>query len=307
VEGEGVGFDKSEGNPYWGWIAEYGGDWYQGAVKTGIGTSIPLLSRARMNVDVDGGSRSTRGDGCEESDLCEQVGGFGQDLCPGDGAGGGLLGRSSRCGRRVSVDDTDVCRWNQVHRIGCPVHSCHPRVSRSVVRVPTILLSLTSASPTCRQMREGLAIPVLTNARHVTFLLRPQGIEVQAGGRRRRRRERRSVRYLPGGRRKLRLRPRERGECALSLRFCRILIADCLPLSPPSTFVRPTPLPRRPYTHAQFRPVSHRSTPELPRRPVQTSTNGPPRRLRTRMSHTRRSRPLQTRQGSGRSHEQVAP
>lgn len=130
VEGEGVGFDKSEGNPYWGWIAEYGGDWYQGAVKTGIGTSIPLLSRARMDVDVDGGSSSTRGDGCEESDLCEQVGGIGQDLCPGDRAGGGLLGRSSRCGRRVSVDDTHVCRWNQVHRIGCPVHSCHPRVSR---------------------------------------------------------------------------------------------------------------------------------------------------------------------------------
>ncbi|KAI5478580.1 hypothetical protein MNV49_004839 [Pseudohyphozyma bogoriensis] len=30
------GVDKSGGNPYWSWIAEYGGDWYQGAVKTGI-------------------------------------------------------------------------------------------------------------------------------------------------------------------------------------------------------------------------------------------------------------------------------
>ncbi|BGP34640.1 trifunctional hydroxymethylpyrimidine kinase/phosphomethylpyrimidine kinase/thiaminase [Rhodotorula toruloides] len=31
----GVNRDEST-NPYWGWIAEYGGDWYQGAVKTGI-------------------------------------------------------------------------------------------------------------------------------------------------------------------------------------------------------------------------------------------------------------------------------
>lgn len=42
---EGVNRDEAT-NPYWGWIAEYGGDWYQGAVKTGIGASIatPLLS-----------------------------------------------------------------------------------------------------------------------------------------------------------------------------------------------------------------------------------------------------------------------
>ncbi|ORY77615.1 Phosphomethylpyrimidine kinase-domain-containing protein [Leucosporidium creatinivorum] len=31
------GVDRNEEtNPYWGWIKEYGGDWYQGAVKTGI-------------------------------------------------------------------------------------------------------------------------------------------------------------------------------------------------------------------------------------------------------------------------------
>ncbi|KAM0747349.1 hypothetical protein T439DRAFT_350145 [Meredithblackwellia eburnea MCA 4105] len=30
------GVDRSEKNPYWGWIKEYGSDWYQGAVKTGI-------------------------------------------------------------------------------------------------------------------------------------------------------------------------------------------------------------------------------------------------------------------------------
>ena len=29
--------DRSDANPYWGWIKEYGGDWYQGAVKTGTG------------------------------------------------------------------------------------------------------------------------------------------------------------------------------------------------------------------------------------------------------------------------------
>ena len=33
---EGVERDETK-NKYWGWIAEYGGDWYQGAVKTGIG------------------------------------------------------------------------------------------------------------------------------------------------------------------------------------------------------------------------------------------------------------------------------
>ncbi|BGP26965.1 trifunctional hydroxymethylpyrimidine kinase/phosphomethylpyrimidine kinase/thiaminase [Rhodotorula toruloides] len=31
----GVNRDETT-NPYWGWIAEYGGDWYQGAVQTGI-------------------------------------------------------------------------------------------------------------------------------------------------------------------------------------------------------------------------------------------------------------------------------
>ncbi|KAL8292310.1 hypothetical protein RQP46_001776 [Phenoliferia psychrophenolica] len=29
------GVDKTESNPYWGWVKEYGGDWFQGAVKTG--------------------------------------------------------------------------------------------------------------------------------------------------------------------------------------------------------------------------------------------------------------------------------
>ena len=33
------GVDRTEQNPYWGWIKEYGGDWYQGAVKTGMGES----------------------------------------------------------------------------------------------------------------------------------------------------------------------------------------------------------------------------------------------------------------------------
>ncbi|GAA6002993.1 uncharacterized protein JCM10292_000286 [Rhodotorula paludigena] len=32
----GVEVDSSDKNPYWGWIQEYGGDWYQGAVRKGI-------------------------------------------------------------------------------------------------------------------------------------------------------------------------------------------------------------------------------------------------------------------------------
>lgn len=29
--------ERDEGkNPYWGWIKEYGGEWYQGAVETGV-------------------------------------------------------------------------------------------------------------------------------------------------------------------------------------------------------------------------------------------------------------------------------
>lgn len=32
---DGVERDE-EKNPYWGWIAEYGSDWYQGAVQKGI-------------------------------------------------------------------------------------------------------------------------------------------------------------------------------------------------------------------------------------------------------------------------------
>lgn len=36
---EGVDKDESS-NPYWGWIKEYSGDWYQGAVKTGTGGSL---------------------------------------------------------------------------------------------------------------------------------------------------------------------------------------------------------------------------------------------------------------------------
>jgi len=36
---EGVERDEAK-NKFWGWIAEYGGDWYQGAVKTGIGTFL---------------------------------------------------------------------------------------------------------------------------------------------------------------------------------------------------------------------------------------------------------------------------
>jgi hydroxymethylpyrimidine/phosphomethylpyrimidine kinase / thiaminase len=40
------GVDRNEEtNPYWGWIKEYGGDWYQGAVQTGIGEP-PSLARA---------------------------------------------------------------------------------------------------------------------------------------------------------------------------------------------------------------------------------------------------------------------
>lgn len=29
-------------NPYWGWIREYGGEWYQGCVKSGIGALASL-------------------------------------------------------------------------------------------------------------------------------------------------------------------------------------------------------------------------------------------------------------------------
>lgn len=36
--GEGQLVDRSDKNIFWSWIEEYGGDWYQGAVKTGIGT-----------------------------------------------------------------------------------------------------------------------------------------------------------------------------------------------------------------------------------------------------------------------------
>lgn len=44
---EGVETDE-EKNRYWGWIKEYGGDWYQGAVKTGIGKlTIASMVRAR--------------------------------------------------------------------------------------------------------------------------------------------------------------------------------------------------------------------------------------------------------------------
>ncbi|GAA5860827.1 hypothetical protein JCM1840_001979 [Sporobolomyces johnsonii] len=39
---EGVDRDEAS-NPYWGWIKEYGGEWYQGAVQTGIGTFLFLF------------------------------------------------------------------------------------------------------------------------------------------------------------------------------------------------------------------------------------------------------------------------
>jgi hydroxymethylpyrimidine/phosphomethylpyrimidine kinase len=42
---EGVETDETK-NPYWGWIKEYGSDWYQGAVRKGIreSRSIALFS-----------------------------------------------------------------------------------------------------------------------------------------------------------------------------------------------------------------------------------------------------------------------
>lgn len=41
------GVDKSEANPYWEWVKEYGGEWYQGAVTTGIGESCGSIVRRR--------------------------------------------------------------------------------------------------------------------------------------------------------------------------------------------------------------------------------------------------------------------
>ncbi|GAA5952245.1 hypothetical protein JCM21900_000465 [Sporobolomyces salmonicolor] len=38
---EGVDRDEAS-NPYWGWIKEYGSEWYQGAVQTGIGRSFAV-------------------------------------------------------------------------------------------------------------------------------------------------------------------------------------------------------------------------------------------------------------------------
>lgn len=34
--------DRSDANPYWAWVAEYGADWYQQAVQTGIGSSCVI-------------------------------------------------------------------------------------------------------------------------------------------------------------------------------------------------------------------------------------------------------------------------
>ncbi|GAA5844133.1 hypothetical protein JCM5353_005563 [Sporobolomyces roseus] len=45
---EGVERDEAK-NKYWGWIAEYGGDWYQGAVKTGIDLLESTLSSSPIS------------------------------------------------------------------------------------------------------------------------------------------------------------------------------------------------------------------------------------------------------------------
>lgn len=51
---EGVETDETK-NPYWGWIKEYGSDWYQGAVRKGIreSRSIALLS-TRPGLEISG-------------------------------------------------------------------------------------------------------------------------------------------------------------------------------------------------------------------------------------------------------------
>lgn len=82
------GVDKSEGNPYWTWVREYGGEWYQGAVSTGIGECFVWNFGAELTGDCRAVGEDDVGIAC----LTQKVGRARQDFCSSERVGDCVLG-----------------------------------------------------------------------------------------------------------------------------------------------------------------------------------------------------------------------